>query len=67
MFTKKLIVAFAIFGATASVQAALQEKIATRTEKIDALKKDIKEGKFVNANKGCRTQGCNKCNKCRSC
>ena len=60
-YTPSLVILFSTGGALA---ASLTEKIAAKSEKITAVKQEIKTGKSINPDAGCRTKGCSRCNKC---
>ena len=60
-----LIIALAVSGIAASAHASLKDQLTAKSDKINAAKNDIRTGKFMDANAGCRTKGCNRCNKCR--
>ena len=58
-----LVVMFLVSGGF--VQAQLQEKLAAKSEKINIVKQNVRDGKSVAAKDSCRTKGCNRCsNKC---
>lgn len=61
---KKLLIALLVSGAVASIHASLKDQLTAKSEKINAAKLDIRTGKFMDANAGCRTKGCSRCNKC---
>lgn len=61
---KNLIIVLLVSGVAAFTHASLKDQLAAKSEKINTAKQDIRTGKFMETNAGCRTQGCNKCNKC---
>lgn len=65
MMNKNLLIVALLVSGAASAHTSLKDQLAAKSEKINTTKNDIRAGKFMDANAGCRTKGCNRCNKCR--